>query len=452
MTATAPAPVLDEQRQRWAAAATATVHTDLLRDTAVELASIPSPPGEEAALARYLVARAGDAGIAADYQSMDATAGNALLRIDGTGDGASLMLYAPIDTHATGDAALDCPQVAETLRPDMLPRGRAEGDFVLGLGANNPKGHAACVLAAVEAVRRAEVPLRGDLLAGFAAGGMPTNQRAGSRAGRRNIGHGVGCSYLIEQGGLADYAVIAKTGWSVSWEEVGLAWVRIRVRGRHNYVGIRHFTPYLNPIVAAAPVIEALEAWFPGYSERHRSGLVAPQAGIGAIEGGWPHSPAFNPAVCDLYLDVRLSPRTTPLAVLREVRAAVAGIAAARELDVSCELVTAVRGTSTDPDSWVVRSAVRAWEAVAGQPHEARPGTSGATDANILRARGIPTARIGMPPVPDHAPVPADFSRGMNVVHVPDMLRLTEALIQIVVDTCTRPRAEVTTAGEGSSP
>lgn len=441
---------LDEQRQQWVAAATATVDVDLLRDTAVELASIPSPPGQEAELTRHLVARAGRAGIAADYQPLDEASGNALLRIPGAGDGPSLLLYAPIDTHTTGQPDHDCPQVAEALRPDMLPSARVEGDFVLGLGANNPKGHAACIVAAIEAIRRAEIPLAGDLLAGFGAGGMPTNPPAG-QAGRRNIGHGVGASYLIEQGGLADYAVIAKTGWSVSWEEVGLAWVRVRVRGRHNYVGIRHFTPYQNPIVAAARVIEALEEWFPHYSQRHTSGLVAPQAGIGAIEGGWPHSPAFNPAVCDLYLDVRLSPRTTPLAALREVRTALADVAAAGDLDISCDLVTAVPGTSTDPDSWVVRSAIRAWEAVAEQPHQARAGTSGATDANILRARGIPTARIGMPPVPDHAPVPADFSRGMNVVHVPDMLRLTEALIHIVIDTCTRTRAETAPVGAGAA-
>lgn len=441
MTATAT-PDLDRQRQEWVAAAVSAVSAERLREVAVELASIPSPTGDEAALARQLVARAGQAGIAAHYQPLDDRQANAVLRIAGTGGGPALLLYAPIDTHANGDPALDCPQVAETLRADMLPSARADGDFVAGLGANNPKGHAACIVAATEAIAAAGVPLSGDLLAGFGAGGMPTNQRPGSPDPRRQIGHGIGCSYLVEQGLLADYAVIAKPGWSVSWEEVGLAWIRVRVRGRHNYVGIRHFTPYHNPIVAAAPVIEALERWFPSYAERHRSGLVAPQAGIGAIEGGWPHRPAFNPAACDLYLDVRLSPRTPPLAALREVQAVVREVATAQELDLSCELLTAVPGTSTDPDSWIVGSATRAWEAVTGQAHEPRAGTSGATDANILRARGIPTARIGMPPLPDHTPVPADFSRGMNVVHVPDMLRLTEALIRIAIDTCTRPRTD----------
>lgn len=432
---------LDPERQGWVDAATAHVDTDLLCRTALALADIPSPTGHEAPLARYLVDRGRAARLRATYQPLDEHQANAVLAIDGAGDGPALLLYSPIDTHTAGDPALDCPQVAESLRADMLPRAQADGDFVLGLGANNPKGHAACIVAAVEAIRQAEVPLAGDLLAGFGAGGMPTNQRGGSD-GRRNIGHGVGCSYMIEQGVLADYAVVPKPGWSVAWEEVGLVWVRVRVHGRHNYVGIRHFTPYDNPIVSAGALIAALEDWFGQYSERHSSGLVAPQAGIGAIEGGWTHSPAFNPAACDVYVDVRLSPRTAPLEAFREVEAAVRDAADAHGLDAECQLVTAVPGTSTDPDCWIVRSAVRAWEAVTGESHQARAGTSGATDANILRARGIPTARIGMPPLPDHTPVPADFSRGMNVVHVPDMERLTRALIHTAIDTCTRTRAE----------
>jgi acetylornithine deacetylase/succinyl-diaminopimelate desuccinylase-like protein len=434
----------ERQRHEWAERACALLEADLLREVAVELADIPSPTGFEAELARHLVRRAGRAGIPARLQLLDEHQANSLLRIPGSGGGATLMLYAPIDTHTTGDEERDCPQVDEALRPDMRPRATTDGDFVMGLGANNPKGHAACVVAAIEAVRQAEVPLAGDLLAGFGAGGMPTNAPAGRR---RNVGHGVGCSYLIEQGTVADFAVIAKTGWSVSWEEVGLAWIRVRVRGRHNYVGIRHFTPYDNPIVSAAPLIEALERWFPDYSARHTSGLVAPQAGIGAIAGGWSYSPAFNPAACDLFLDVRLSPRTPPLQALREVEAVVAEQAVAHGLDVSCELVTAVPGTSTDPDNWIVRSAIRAWEVVAGQEHQARTGTSGATDANLLRARGIPTARVGMPPLPDHTPVPADFSRGMNVAHVPDLVALAKVLVRVAVDTCTRDRSQTAVGG-----
>ena len=56
--------------------------------------------------------------------------------------------------------------------------GPVHGDHVVGLGASNPKGHAAAVMAAAEAIAAAGIPLRGDLLVGLGAGGMPTNGRA----------------------------------------------------------------------------------------------------------------------------------------------------------------------------------------------------------------------------------------------------------------------------------
>ncbi len=63
---------------------------------------------------------------------------------------------------------------------------------------------------------------------------------------------------------------------------------------------------------------------------------------------------------------------------------------------------------------------------------------SGATDANILRNRGIPTVRVGMPKVPD-----LGFSEGMNTVDIREMERLTRLLIRVAVDVCTRPLGEV---------
>jgi hypothetical protein len=65
---------------------------------------------------------------------------------------------------------------------------------------------------------------------------------------------------------------------------------------------------------------------------------------------------------------------------------------------------------------------------------------SGATDANILRNRGIPTARSACPRSarPSRRPFEVDFARGMNTVDVRDMARLTRLLVRVAVDTCTR--------------
>jgi acetylornithine deacetylase/succinyl-diaminopimelate desuccinylase-like protein len=249
---------------------------------------------------------------------------------------------------------------------------------------------------------------------------------------------------MLEHGFRGDFAVIAKTGWAVAWEEVGLAWLRVRVHGALNYAGIRHFVRYENPIVRAASVIGELERWFPEYTKANTSGLVAPQASIGAIEGGWTYKPTFVPAACDLYLDLRISPRTSVPDATRQFEDAIAEIRGRYpEIPLTWEMLLAVPGTHTAPDSWIVQSCMRGWEDVEGRPHAPRTNQSGATDANILRGHGVPTARVGMARVPDDAPMPDDFSKGMNVVSLREMERLTRCLVYVIVDTCLRSRREV---------
>src|SRR3546814_2325999 len=97
-------------------------------------------------------------------------------------------------------------------------------------------------------------------------------------------------------------------------------------------------------------------------------------------------------------------------------------IAARHGLDLSWRRLVTIPGTTTAPDNLIIRTAIEAWEHVEGRAHQPTPGMSGATDANILRAHGVPTARIGLPKVrrPD-----IDFQRGMNMASLDDMERLT---------------------------
>jgi acetylornithine deacetylase/succinyl-diaminopimelate desuccinylase-like protein len=434
-----PAP-LSAQQQAWLDAAWGEIDAAELTRLVAAMTDIPSPTGRERALAEWLTGYLQAAGLEAFYQPIDAEQGNAVGRYRGTGTGPELLLYSQIDTRFAGAPAEDGPWIGAEPRADLLPHAQVEDGVVVGNGAENPKGFAACVVAAAVAVRRAGIPLRGTVRVGLGAGGMPINPPPGR--GRHDIGHGSGCSFLLEQGVRGDFAVIAKPGWAVAWEEVGLAWFRVQVRGALAYAGTRHVLPYRNPIVHAARVIDGLEAWFPEYTARHTRGLVAPQGNVGAIEGGWPHQPAFTPALCHLYVDLRLAPRDDPVAVRRELDATLARIQAAHpELDLASEMIAAVPSVSTAPDNWIVQSCMRAWEAVTGEPHRPRVGTSGTTDAVILRGRGIPTARIGLPPPLRPLPFAGQFT--MGAVEARGMEQLTRCLVYAIVDTCTRERGEV---------
>ena len=396
-----------------------------------QLVDIPSPTGNEGALAKHISTLLTDFNLAGTEQVIDPKQSNAMGHIAGSEENFSLLLYAPIDTVTASSAAEDLPWAAPELRKDMIAHAYVEGDHVFGLGAHNPKGHAACIIEAARVIRAMEIPLAGRLRLGFGAGGMPTNARPDTRP---DSGHGAGCDYMLANTPKPDCALIAKSGWAVAWEEVGLIWFEVDVEGTHTYVGSRHLLPYSNAIINAGRLIEKIEAWFSQWTEQHTSDLVAPQGVVSFIRSGWERMPAFTPASCRFRLDLRLSPRTTPAQAEAAFAEVLQAFSKALDIKTSFRTLVAIPGTTTDPNERIIQRAIRSWEAVSGQaPHAALQGTSGATDANILRAHGIPTARVGLP----KARIPGiDFQLGMNAVAIADLLKLTEFLVHLAIDMC----------------
>ena len=405
-----------------------------LAELCATLVNVASPTGDEAWLADVLAAELCKAGLSGETQIVKPGMHNTHGRLPGHGDGPSLLLYSPIDTVTVGREADDLPWVGSELRADMKPKAVVSDTAVVGLGAHNPKGHAACVFAAAEALAASGARLASDLLVGFGAGGMPNSSRGRGLAD----GHGQGCDQLIDLHQPA-HAVIAKTGWAVSWEEVGLCWFEVEVEGTHTYVGSRHLLPYRNSIADAGQLIAGLEAWFPSWTDEHEDRLHAPQGVVAGVEAGWPHTAAFVPANCRFWVDLRLNPRTAVAEAEASFGKELQRLAQEIGAKASWRRTVAIPGTSTPQDAAVIRSAIRCWEDLTGLTHQPIGGLSGATDANILRRRGVPTARVGLPKIsPDRLPghESIDFQLGMNAVDLADMEQLTRLLIRIAVDVC----------------
>ena len=432
---------LGKEREQWLKRACNAIDEIKVAELNRLMASIPSATGEERELARVIVEVMKESGIEAFFQPMADDQGNAVGRVAGSKNGADLLIYAPLDTAFSNNEREECPWVGDRLPEEMTTSAYVRDGEVVGMGAENPKGYAACAIAAVLSIKAAEVPLQGSLLVGLGSGGMPTNRRPA--LSKFNVGQGAGCAFMLEQGVRGDFAIIAKPGWSVSWEEVGLCWFKVIVRGDLNYTGVRHVVKGRNPIVHAAKVIGLLEEWFSEYTKKNTSGLVAPQGSINAIQSGWTHKLAFVPAACHFYVDLRISPRVTPMEAKRQFGEAIARIVKSNpELAVEWEMILSIPGSFTDPKNWIVQSCVRSWEFVEGKKHAPRTGTSGATDANILRAAGIPTARIGMPRLTGASGEQrSKFS--MERSDVAGMKQLTKCLVYAAIDTCTRDRQEV---------
>ena len=243
---------LSTVQRGWLERAVALIDEERMRAFNCALTSIHSPTGEERAASEWMAQHMQEIGLEAVYQPVDAHSGNAVGQLKGTGGGASLLLYAPIDTHLRADPAEDVPWVGPTLRPDMRPEAYiADNGDVIGLGAANPKGMITALTEAVRCVRSAGVPLQGDLILACAGGGMPSMPPPGET--RQNHGLSSGVIYMINHGVTADFGIICKPGWAAAWEEVGLCWFKVTVRGQMGYAGMtRSFPNFRNAIVHAA--------------------------------------------------------------------------------------------------------------------------------------------------------------------------------------------------------
>lgn len=386
------------------------------------MVNIASPTGEEAPLAAYICSKLQSYDVDASTQEISPSQSNAFGIYSERSDGKSLMLYAPIDTVTSNSKAEDLPWLGPHMRDDFRAEAYVKDGHVFGLGAHNPKGHGACILETAKVLKALNIELPGNLFYGFGAGGMPTHGREGFD---HNSGHGSGCEYMLTQIPKVDAAIIAKSGTSVTWEEVGFIWLEVKVAGKHNYVGARHLMPYDNPIANASKLILKLEDWFEGYSERHASALCRPQGHIAHMESGWKRMPSFTPEAARFLIDLRFTPQQNADDVEKELVQAIETFRGELGLSLTTKRVQTIDGSHTSPSEPIIQTTTQVWEHLKGRPHEPFTLMSGATDANILRQHGIPTARIGLA----KAKLPSvDFALGMNCVAINELRHLTKFL------------------------
>lgn len=429
------------EQMKWYEQACARIDPKRLQSLLFELTNIHSPTGAAGAASQFMARHLESVGLSARYQPMSATSGNVLAERRGSGGGASVLLYAPIDTHLEeGDEAQEI-LTGKAPEADMQITARMIDDWVFGLGASNPKGMVATLTEVATALIEAEVPLIGDLLVGMADGGMPVDI-----AGRDHAGMSNGVFHLLNRGGSPDFAVIMKPWNWVYHEEPGMAWFKLRVHGTLGYAGVPRDIPgFRSSVVPAATVIQELERWIIDYAERNTSGQIKPHGWIAGVRGGDVQRPAFPSAVTEIFFDVRVNPRTSPAEVKAQFAAFVRELQAQRpELDLDWEMYGSVAGGSTDPQNWIIQSCRRGWEHIEHRPHGEADLLGGQTDGAALRRLGIPTARIGWPWPAQGAPLPvAEGLGGMGATYIPDLIPCAKKIMYALIDTLTRPRHEL---------
>jgi hypothetical protein len=104
MQSTKPVNFSTEQ-MKWYEQACARIDPKRLQNLLYTITNIHSPTGAARAASEHMKGYLENIGMAARYQPMSFTSGNVLAELRGSGGGASVLLYSPIDTHLELDEA-----------------------------------------------------------------------------------------------------------------------------------------------------------------------------------------------------------------------------------------------------------------------------------------------------------------------------------------------------------
>lgn len=430
------------------------VDRDALVRLTCDLVNIPSPTGHEKTCADYILARYRAAGIKILPQSLEETRANAIGVIKGKGSGPSLMLNGHMDTSYVGDEEY-LPDA-----PGYKPRAVIDGEWIYGLGVYNMKGSLAAFLHAAEIVQHAGIELEGDVVIACVAGEIekaPVDRFQGPLY----RGGGCGTWYAITHGALADFAVVGEpSGMTLMRAHGGYVWTRITLVSdpMHTIYG----SARNNTINNMMKLMRALQQWGDEY-ERRRSYLGMPaHVTLSAIEGGWPYRCSRVPIACTLYIDTRLMPGQEPLEVRREIEAVVARVRAADpdlgKLHLDMDVFMNQWGSECPPEEFIYQAVSQAHLETTRRPVEVT-AIPFASDAGELNAHGIPALNYGATGrlrTFRAGERPGDLKKDWNAqqgehASIEDILQATRVYLNLILNVCTRTRAELGLSERGRS-
>jgi acetylornithine deacetylase/succinyl-diaminopimelate desuccinylase-like protein len=408
------------------------IDADELVKLTLALCNIESPAGMEAEVGKFVFEWLEREGFHPRKIGMFPDRCNVLGTLAGQGDGYSLIFNSHLDT---GRSKGDVWSIRDAQAP-VNHGAWVEGDTIHGEGVVNDKGPMAAFLIAAKAVKAAAIPLRGDLLLSAVPGEIGY-EAVDEFEAPRYLSKEVGTRYLIQHGGVADFALVAEgTDFRYAAIEAGKAFFKITVFGEDQY-----YTPFVpdaevdakhpNAIVRAALLVPVLQEWARKYEERFvykcKDGTIVPKVVIGAIRGGNPYLVTRTSELCAIYLDCRLTPASDPLALRRELR----DLLKASDLPGTVELFLYRRSYAAG-DTGVLLDSLRAAHrsVIGGELELAAPVYSSMwRDVLIFNEMGIPAITYGPP---------RSFRK--QAMTIADLRRAAEVYARVTINVCSREK------------
>jgi acetylornithine deacetylase/succinyl-diaminopimelate desuccinylase-like protein len=408
------------------------IDRDELVKLTLDLCNIQSPAGKEAEVGDFVFDWLRREGFEPKKIGMFPDRFNVLGTMPGRGDGYSLIFNSHLDTgrSRTDRWSLRNPDA------DINHGAWIEDETLHGEGVVNDKGPMAAFLIAAKALKRSGETLRGDLLLSAVPGEIGY-EAVDEFESPQYLSKEVGARYLIQHGGVADFALVAEgTDFRYTAIEAGKAFFKITVFGDDQY-----YSPFVpdapvdaehpNAIVRAAILVPILQEWARKYERRFvytcKDGTIVPKAVIGAIRGGNPYHVTRTSELCSLYLDCRLTPESDPLALRRELRE----LLAASKLPGTVELFLYRRSYGSGESGILLDGLRRAHRQTIGSELEiAAPVFSSMwRDVLIFNEMGIPAITYGPP---------RSFRK--QAMRVDDLVRAANVYAGLALEVCNREK------------
>lgn len=367
----------------------AQVNREDLVQMCCDVVNIASPTGEELAMARYMRTAFEKMGLRIAWQEVEDGRPNVIGTLVGSGGGTNLMFNGHMDTSNSGREPF-------LTGIGYKPHAIIKDGMIFGLGIYNMKGALACYTHAVQAVQRAGVKLKGDVIIAAVVGEIEKTQWGEEFTGREYRGYGAGSHYLVCHGVVPDMCILGEpTDMKLVLGHYGALWVRIAVRGHYVHTGFTAGKLAQNSIRRMHDVQAAVWEWIPQWEAKtaygNKRGVVNP----GCIRAGHPWRASRTPDVAELFLDVRVPP-TMPLAeARREVERLVLGLQQRfPDYGIEWETMVSAPGAEIRPEHTLVRALDANHQQVMGARAE-RDTVLWGSDASVLTRYGIETVNYG---------------------------------------------------------
>ncbi|MFN8511305.1 MAG: M20 family metallopeptidase [Thermomicrobiales bacterium] len=336
------------------------------------LVRVPSvnPPGDVREAIRLCEEELAAAGFDCKVVGEEPEKPNLVATLRGSGGGPRLAFNAHVDVVPIGEES------AWTHPPFG---GEIHDGRVYGRGAGDDKASVTAQIMAGIALKRAGVPLDGDLII--------------TEVADEEIGGAKGAGFIVREGHVeADFAIVGEqTFGQICVGERGGAGTFVTVYGTTGHAA----TPWkgVNAIEGMARVITALrEELWPVLAARTHRYFPQSTATISTITGGVKTN--VIPDRCEIYVDRRIIPGETPAAVAAEIReVAERAIAAVPGLRVEVHQRTGRQAIEADPESPVGRALQAATRYIGKEI--VLTGFFAGTDGKHFAAKGIPTLIMG---------------------------------------------------------